>query len=299
MESKEAEGIMNRIFAGIVSFEPDIERLRCNIDAIAPQVCAVVIFDNGSSNYREIRKSIKNAVLIRSEKNLGIAAALNRLIRWGERKGYKWMISLDQDSVCPTDYVKDMLPLLDLKRVGIAAPVIIDRSIGVVGHSPKGSYAEVRTCITSGAFNSIAAWCKVGGYDESMFIDSVDFEYCYRLRKHGYRVVQSGKVWLLHEVGKSQKRRFLIWKVTVNCHSAFRKYYIARNNIYYPLKHRLWLHLARGNMRNLWLIIAVLLYENNKSEKLKEILRGWKDGIKGSAGKLFPNLTELRQRPKI
>ena len=205
MESKEAEGIMNRIFAGIVSFEPDIERLRCNIDAIAPQVCAVVIFDNGSSNYREIRKSIKNAVLIRSEKNLGIAAALNRLIRWGERKGYKWMISLDQDSVCPTDYVKDMLPLLDLKRVGIAAPVIIDRSIGVVGHSPKGSYAEVRTCITSGAFNSIAAWCKVSGYDESMFIDSVDFEYCYRLRKHGYRVVQSGKVWLLHEVGNSQK----------------------------------------------------------------------------------------------
>ncbi|MBE5790337.1 MAG: glycosyltransferase family 2 protein [Clostridiales bacterium] len=271
---------MDRIYAGIISYNPDVDRLRKNIDSISQQVSAVVVFENGSTQQRYIVEEFPSVLFLRADRNIGIAGALNQLLRWGKNNDYEWMISLDQDSVCPDGYVENMQRYLQVSmKIGIVAPVIIDRNIGIVGHRPQRQWEEVRTCITSGAFNSIEAWSAVSGYDESMFIDSVDFEYCYRLRKLGYKVIQIRKAQLLHEIGKSQKRRFLFWKVKVNGHCAFRKYYIARNNVYYPLKHKLWLRFLRGNFRNLWLLITVVLYEDDKSEKEKAIRQGWKDGM--------------------
>lgn len=272
---------MSKIYAGIVSYNPELKRLKENISVIQSQISAVVVFDNGSNNIDEVQNLISgfaNVELIKSEKNLGIAAALNRLMQWGYEKGYDWMLSLDQDSVCDGDFVARMTPYLTAEQnLGVVAPVIVDRNVGVIGHNPKSEYAHVNTCITSGAFSKISAWKEIGEYDESMFIDSVDFEYCYRMRKYGYGVIQIRDIQLLHELGKSQKRRFLFWKIDVTGHSAFRKYYIARNNVYYPLKHRMWLHVVRGNIRNIGMIGIAVLYEEDKKKKVEAICRGWKD----------------------
>ena len=275
---------MSNIYAGIVTYNPELLRLKDNISAIQKQVPFVIIFDNGSDNFENIQKiasEFSNTKVLASKTNIGIAAALNRLMQWGYESDYNWMLSLDQDSVCAEDYVNAMEPYLTVEEnIGIAAPVIVDRNVGVVGHDPTSEYAHVNTCITSGAFSNISAWKEIGTYDESMFIDSVDFEYCYRMRKYGYGVIQVKNVHLLHEIGRSEKRRFLVWKVDVKNHSAFRKYYMARNNVYYPLKHRLWLHFLRGNARNLQMAIIVLIYESDKKKKIESILRGWKDGFK-------------------
>ena len=164
---------MLKIYAGIVSYNPDLERLKENISAIQNQISTVVVFDNGSNNVDEIRNLISgftNVEFIRSEENLGIAAALNRLMQWGCEKGCDWMLSLDQDSVCEKNFVTEMTPYLTIERnLGVVAPVIVDRNVGVVGHNPKSKYAHVNTCITSGAFSKISAWEKIGKYDESMF----------------------------------------------------------------------------------------------------------------------------------
>lgn len=278
------------VYAGIVSYNPDIKRLRENICAINNQVSEVIVFDNGSDNFETVEEIIlefKNVNLIKSDKNIGIAAALNRLMQYGLDLSYKWMLSLDQDSVCSDKYVKKMLPYLTIQpNLGIVAPVIVDRNIGIIGHNPSSDYSYVNTCITSGAFSNLLAWKKIGKYDESMFIDSVDFEFCYRMRKYGYGVIQVKKVQLLHELGNSQKRRFLCWKIDVTGHSAFRKYYIARNNVYYPLKHHLWLRFIRGNIRNIKLLGVVFLYEDKKIEKIRAIGRGWREAFsmrKGNA----------------
>lgn len=37
-----------------------------------------------------------------------------------------------------------------------------------------------------------------------MFIDSVDFEFCYRVRQAGYLVIQSRKLSLDHSIGKGK-----------------------------------------------------------------------------------------------
>ena len=48
------------INGGIVTYNPDIEKLKKNISRIAGQVCKLVIADNGSKNIEDI----KNLVLM-------------------------------------------------------------------------------------------------------------------------------------------------------------------------------------------------------------------------------------------
>ena len=48
------------ISAGIVLFNPNIERLNENIQAIVGQVDRVILFDNGSSNYVQIKNFLHN-----------------------------------------------------------------------------------------------------------------------------------------------------------------------------------------------------------------------------------------------
>lgn len=274
----------DKIYAGIVSYNPDIQRISENIFAIHKQVPEVIIFDNGSNNINHLKKLVNNfdnVHLLESSKNIGIAAALNSLMSWGLEHNYLWMLSLDQDSVCSNEFVEKMKPYLSVEsNLGIVAPVIVDRNVGIVGHNPTSNYAHVKTCITSGCFSNIEAWRVINGYDESMFIDSVDFDFCYRIRKKGYGVIQVKNVQLLHELGNSKMRKFIFWSIDVTSHSAFRKYYIAKNNVYYPYKNHLWFHFIRGNLRNIWLIMIVLLYESDKNNKIHAIIKGWKDAYK-------------------
>ena len=73
---------MEAIFAGIVLFNPEINRLKENITHILGQVNQLILVDNGSNNKEEIRSEIQNfdtdkIIYIDLHKNIGIAAALN------------------------------------------------------------------------------------------------------------------------------------------------------------------------------------------------------------------------------
>ena len=271
-----------RISCGIVSFNPDIDLLQSNIEAIKDQVEQVYVVDNGSNNVNAVERlteQYSSVQLIKNPENRGIAAALNQCCEESTEDEYKWIVTLDQDSVCPEHFVDGLSQLIGIgKKVGIIAPLIVDRSVGVIGHHPNG-YAEVRTCITSGAMTNLSVWNELKGFDEKMFIDSVDFEYCYRVRKAGYKVIQTDQVQLSHSIGEATICRFLFWKFKNTEHSAFRDYYIAQNNVYYPRKHRLWLHFLHGNIRNLRSVLIVSFYEDDKAEKVKSIFYGWRKGL--------------------
>lgn len=273
-----------KVCCGIVLFNPNISVLKNNILAIQDQVSQIFIVDNGSKNLMEIKAVVKkcnNISLIANDHNEGIAKALNQLCVIAKKNKYEWILTLDQDSVCPLDYIFNLEKYVNVvPKVGIVSPVIVDRNVGVIGHySPKKIYQEVKTCITSGALTNLNAWKEVNGFDEKMFIDSVDFDYCYRIRKAGYKILQISIVRLEHSIGEAKKCRFLFWKFNNTEHSAFRAFYIAQNNIYYPKKNKLVLHFIRGNLRNLKYIFIVLLYEKNKISKINSIYKGWKKGL--------------------
>ena len=76
---------MKKFAAGIVSYNPDISRLKENIETIRKQVKIVLIIDNASDNVVDIRQMIKeykNVYMICNTVNKGIAVALNQICHY-------------------------------------------------------------------------------------------------------------------------------------------------------------------------------------------------------------------------
>lgn len=270
---------MRKVCACIVTYNPNIILLEENIAAISPQVLYVQIVDNNSINSKEIREIADkfNCEYIQNNANFGIAKALNIGAEHAKNKEMDWIVTLDQDSICPSNYISVVTRIADIdSNVGIVAPVIFDFNTGFVGHNVYAK--EVRTCISSGAYTNLRAWSNVGGFDEKMFIDSVDFDFCYRLRKSGYKIIQTNQVILNHSLGESKIIKIGCFNIKLHSHSAFRYFYIAQNNIYYPKKNHLPLHLLRGNFRNLKNIFIIIMFENDKINKIGNVFSGW---IKG------------------
>ena len=123
----------NNICAGIVLYNPDITQLKRNIAAIIKQVQILYLQDNGSANISDVEKIIaetSSIVLLRNPKNKGIAWALNALCKRAESDDFQWILTLDQDSVCPQNMIalyKEYLPIADM-----LCPKIVDRNYGVL-----------------------------------------------------------------------------------------------------------------------------------------------------------------------
>ena len=270
------------ISAGIVIFNPDINRLKENISAVIVQCAHVYLVDNGSNNIDEVKKLLnqynhsKVSVLCNME-NQGIAKALNQLASEAQKGGFDWILTLDQDSVAPSNIIEEFEKYTNNLNTGMLCPVICDRNKGVVVEA-KDNYKEIDECITSGSLLNIKAWRKIGGFDESMFIDGVDFDICYRLRKNGYKILCIQSVVLLHELGRIVYHRFIFWKVLVKNHSAFRKFYIARNTVYLARKEHT--NIIKAILQNVKHFLIVVCYEDDKWKKSKKILQGTIDGFK-------------------
>lgn len=274
------------ISAGIVLFNPDIARLTENLNSIAKSVSCVYVVDNGSSNQTEIRKLLDgydNVQLHENQKNEGIAKALNQLCESAQSEGYHHLITLDQDSVCPVNMVHEYQKYTSDSSIGLVCPLIQDRNVKFENQEYMEEATEVDQCITSASMLSLKVWAELNGFDESMYIDGVDFDFCGRVRKCGKKIIRLNNVVLLHEIGHIQERRFLFWETRVKNHSAFRKYYIARNTVYLARKRKSKLIYIKSYLQVGKQAGMVLLYENDKKQKIISIWRGM---INGASAKL-------------
>jgi len=273
-----------KIVTGIVLYNPDIFRLRENIAAIYEQVCKIMLVDNASNNKAEIRELINEFTgieLRENSQNFGIAKALNQIFQYAQEKNMKYVLTLDQDSVCPNYLVEEYMKYISADA-GIVCPIIRDRNHDLDFEKSSDSVTVVKECITSASLVRIDVWLNVNGFDEDMFIDGVDFDFCERISNKGYCIQRVNSVTLSHEIGHTQIRKFLFWNVRVKNHSASRKYYVARNTIYLAKKRRSKLLYIKSYLQVIKQLILVLLYENYKREKLIAIRKGFFDGVNKS-----------------
>lgn len=274
------------IAAGIVLYNPQIGRLLENITAITPQVDLLVLVDNGSSNIIEVQKALNTLeakyVLIENDKNKGIACALNQLMDFARNNGAIWVLTLDQDSVCPSNLIESLSQYSNLDNIGIICPVIRDRSFGIFNPKHSSVINELNVCITSASLTNVEAWYVVGGFDDTMFIDGVDTDFCLTLREHGYRIVQCNGVELIHEIGHSSKIVTLFGRrqVVFN-HSAIRYFYMCRNIIYNNRKHP---GYRPSPMRGLLTIgfrwLLTILFEKKRMKKTILMVKGVIEGFR-------------------
>jgi len=278
---------MNNIAAGIVLYNPDIIRLKENINAVLPQVDFVILVDNSSANIEKVESEyckLNNIFLIKNEKNMGIARALNKIVHFCEQKNCEWVLTLDQDSVIPNNAIENYVKYIHIEKVGIITLKIIDRNYleenSSISKKSEPKYEYVEKCITSASFINIQLCKKIGYFDEKMFIDLVDFEYCIRLRKAGYKILRLNYITLLHQLGNLQVYSIFGKKIRITNHSEIRDYYYARNSLYYLKKHKDYLIKKDIYSKLLIKTIKILLFERSKKAKLKAIFLGIKEGIK-------------------
>ena len=121
---------MKAFCAGIVTYNPDIHRLRENISSIIRQVDHIVICDNGSRNINSIKEIIMSFPIrvIELNENMGIAYALNKICEISIELGYEWVLTLDQDSVSPVNLIKKLAEYANRNDVAIVSPEIIYRN---------------------------------------------------------------------------------------------------------------------------------------------------------------------------
>ena len=274
----------NLYMAGIVTYNPDISKLRDAIESVLKQSMMeeILIVDNNSENIVEIEKFVDNkkVFIVENNANMGIAQALNSIMQRACDKGYEWVLTCDQDSIMPSNLLKVFVNYIQEEDVGIISPKVFDTNAqSFVSEKSPHAISEVEKCITSGSFNRVSAWKQVGGFDEFMFIDGVDFDYCFRLRGAGYKIIQLNEVSIVHEIGNISIKKFCCTNVAVMNHNAFRKYYIVRNRIYTDFKHHKKLKF-KSLLSVIKAFLWVLLFEADKKEKIEAIRNGFIDGIK-------------------
>ena len=272
------------IYAGIVSYNPDIFRLEENIDAIYSQVDKLIIVDNKSKNLEEIENIIikyKNIIFIKNNINLGIARALNQIMEKSLCEQADWVLTLDQDSVVSASLVSQYRQYLNLPNIGMLTCVIKDRNTkGNTFKKFEREYEEVQKCYTSGCLTKVSAWNISGRFDEKMFIDYVDYDMCMSLKECGYKIIRINQIGLLHELGKSRDVKFFGKKYVVSNHAPKRKYFIVRNWLYYNRKHSKILNLKKEYKSLVRFIVFTIIYEPNKFSNGKAMLQGIFDAKK-------------------
>lgn len=154
-----------QILCGIVTYNPNIKRLKENIDNIFFQVEDVCIVDNGSRNIDEIEnliKKYKNISLLKLNVNFGIAYALKKIMEYGNNNNYDWVLTLDQDSVANSNLISTYMKYIDIENLGMLTCNIVDRNF-VENNKSSKEYEDVRQCITSGALMNTTAYKDVVG----------------------------------------------------------------------------------------------------------------------------------------
>lgn len=269
-----------RVLAGIVTYNPDMGRLNENINAVAGQVSGLIVIDNGSENCCFIADLInrhESARLIGNNKNKGIAFALNQIFRYGEDNGFDWVLTLDQDSVVAGDMIDCYVPYCN--AASSITSLRQDRYQCIQTEAPTKTYEYVKRCITSGNMVKVSAWREAGGFNQKLFIDMVDVDFCFRLIKAGHHILRINQCKLLHEIGNKEGMvQFLGRMHYTGNYPALRKYYIFRNMVYIIRRYKL-----KGDYysfkRLAFLFIAIWMYEKNKFMKSAASICGILDGL--------------------
>lgn len=254
----------------------------------------VVVVDNGSTDGSPhlIRKEFENACLIETGKNLGFPGGNNVGIRQALTQGADYVLLLNNDTLVQRDFLAKMV------EVGEN-----DENVGIIGckvyHYDRPNVIQFaggrvnfwrgqidlpflnRTCdgTSKGVVETgfVPGCCmlvkrkvveEVGTLDERFFFGCDDWDFSYRVYKHGYRLKVNLDTAIWHKVGASANRE-----------SPMVVYYNVRGRFLFMRKHASLLH--RAFFYPYFLLGAAVRFirwaSRNKKELIGATFLGWRD----------------------
>ncbi len=272
--------------------------LREHVAALRLQVDALVIVDNGSQSeclamLQQIRADY-DCKIIYNRSNLGVARALNIGSDFAIQNGFDWIVTFDQDSEVSETFIASLFQTYNdnssPRQVGMLLPTCIEPALQLdlsqIRCTFVNSKGTILTGITSGAMTKAEVFQDCGRFREDLFIDCIDTEFCLRINRSGWRILQSRNALLFHALGHISSRTILGRTIRTTNHSAGRRYYRTRNRL---LLWRLYFRSFPNWVADDMLAFAretinLLLMETQKAAKIVAILRGMRDALLGHFG---------------
>ena len=260
-------------------------------------------------------------IFIQTGENLGFAEGSNAGIRYILGKdGFKYVWLLNNDTVIDKNALSEMVKLSESdEKIGMVGSKLLyyDKLniIQALGGTSQITWRSFGTSICSFEkdqikFNNnfeikgspIGASLLVkkeviettGIFDENYFLYAEETDWGFRASKIGWKLFCSGKSKIWHKMGnssgKSVQKVFLGRQSIRSSFNKFyiNKYYTIRNRLYFTRKHFnkyftiacvvMFLRILKGS-------IGVILYDNYKLLRIKILLKGFYDGVKGKMGK--------------
>jgi rhamnosyltransferase len=299
-----------RIASVTVAFNPDPTRLARQLEALRGQVDEAIVVDNASAAptadlIRALERPAAHGEpavrVISLADNHGVASGFNHGIEAAARRGCEYVLLLDHDSVPAPGMVQ---ALVAAHREGCLRGPVAAVGPRIRDARDRHEYAFVRlgwalnprvrcadssglvACdflISSGSLIPMQAYRQVGGFDEALFVDYVDLEWCCRARSMGLALYGACAAQLEHRMG--DETRTVLGAVRIHVHPPERLYYMMRNRIllygrsHMPLKWKL-SDVPRGVVK----VATALIFVAPRREYLRMALAALRDAARGAGG---------------
>ncbi|MDQ3681807.1 MAG: glycosyltransferase [Bacteroidota bacterium] len=289
--------------AGVVILYNPSKDVVSNINSYLPFINRLYVVDNSENSALSILQDIsidEKVIYIHDGENKGIAERLNQVVEIALAEGFERMLTMDQDSFFTQENITAYLNCVNKfnlsEKVGIFG-VEFENKLNISNNCES---EETDQLITSGSILNLKLCKEIGKFDEALFIDEVDLEFCYRLISSNYKVIKFSNVTLNHQLGHIYFGRSLksFKKTPRTLHSPARVYYMVRNYLYVKKKYA-GKFIESDKSRRKALLTRLknnLLYSNNKLGVLRYIIKGISDFYLNNMGRL--NKKSLRNQDK-
>lgn len=281
---------MIKIAGTVVWYNPTKENVE-NIYSYVDNVDVLYIIDNSNNDNSSLIPNNKKIKYYPNYSNLGISYALNKAAKIALNDKYDFLLTMDQDSKFENSEIAKLIKYAnecDIEKVAIVSP---KHKINVETKSSSNQVDNPLEVMTSGNLLNLKLYVKIGEFNEDYFIDDVDIEYGLRLNKLGYRIDRLNNCELKHNLGNIKTKKFLNHNFVCSNHNSTRRYYMVRNTLYlcdqycdiYPDYCDFMKRGLLGQVQN------IVLFEKNKTEKIKSMIDGYKSYKTGKIGKMNEN----------
>ncbi len=282
-----------KVYCIVTLYKVTIKRVEEIINKLTVQFDEVLLVDNTPNVVLKLKSMPDNCIYLANKENLGLGKALNRGAELALDKGADYLVFLDQDTNLPNDYkekmVKSYFELINSGvEIGCIGPIYYDLSSRKQEIPRRKTRIneknyQVESIITSGMFISKNIF-KRNRLSEKIFLDYVDWEYCWRLAFQGKKVILNKEVIIEHSLGIGIKK---IGFLSIRIGQPFRVFYQVRDSIYLIFSETT---PAIPRIRFLINLLIrpwiYLIFLDNKKERLLFYFKGVFSALKRNTGEI-------------
>lgn len=287
-----------------VLYRPDPVLLEALLSPLDRGGRRIYVFVNGpiAPSAQERLRKLANAVVISSDTNLGLGAALNALMERAVGDGYQHVLLMDQDST-PTPALPEALLARFLAQdrpdrpLAVMAPWLQppaeDDYLPIRYAWRERHTGAVHFAPTSGSLLSTAAWRTVGPFRADYFIGGIDVEWGFRAWSRGYASLVATDISLVHRWGLPQGHAGKRKPAQILRHSDERNFYYIRNAVACLRLPHIPIGWRARYACNLAAQIAVLLHRRGYGRTCRRLVAAAVSaGLKGQLGRAAMDFSE-------